>query len=149
MILDSLANAHLYYGCHPLFEEAFNYLRAAAAFEGTCGKTSIGSSGSFVFKISKPGQEKDATPVESHRQYIDIQYTAEGVDVIGWLPLDPAQSGLGYDAEKDIEFYDQRPQSWFDVPQGCFAVFFPADGHAPMATTSHIGKLVVKIPVLP
>lgn len=148
MILDTLSNAHLYFACHPLFEEAFTFLRAAGDGAGIEGKTSIGSSGTFVFKIGKPGQEKDATPVESHQNYIDIQYTTEGIDVIGWLPLAPGEQGRGYDPDKDIEFYDQRPQSWFDVRAGSFAVFFPNDGHAPMATTSHIGKLVVKVPVL-
>lgn len=148
MILDTLSNAHLYYGCHPLFQEAFEFLRAAGDAERIEDKTPIGDSGAFVFKIGKPGQDKDATPVESHQQYIDIQYTLSGTDVIGWLPLSPNEKGRGYDAEKDIEFYGQRPQSWFDVPAANFAVFFPNDGHAPMATTAHIGKLVVKVPVL-
>lgn len=148
MILDTLSNAHLYFGCHPLFAEAFAFLRAAGGGAGLDGKTPIGDAGAFVFKISKPGQEKDATPVESHRKYIDIQYTVGGNDVIGWLPLSPETQGRGYDPDKDIEFYDPRPQSWFDVPAGSFAVFFPNDGHAPMATTRHIGKLVVKVPVL-
>lgn len=148
MILDTLSNAHLYAAAHPLFAAAFEALRAAGDGSSLTGKTEIGDTGAFFFYISKPGQEKDATPLESHQNYIDIQYTTSGTDVIGWLPLAPSDKGLAYDADKDIEFHPLRPHSWFDVPAGSFAIFFPGDGHAPMATTSHIGKIVVKIPVL-
>jgi YhcH/YjgK/YiaL family protein len=148
MILDTLSNARLYAACHPLFAQAFEALRAAGDGSSLTSKTPLGDSGAYYFSLFKPGKEKDSTPVESHRKYIDIQYTTAGIDVIGWLPLSPAVAGRGYNPGKDIEFYDQRPQSWFDVPAGSFAVFFPNDGHAPMGTPNHIGKIVVKIPVL-
>ena len=52
-----------------------------------------------------------------------------------------------YDAEKDLEFFYDRPESWVRVPQGSFAVFLPQDIHAPLATTQYVHKAVVKVKV--
>jgi biofilm protein TabA len=149
MILDTLDNAKLYYGCHPLFEQAFEFLRSAGKGEQLSGKSEIGDTGLFVLKVSRAGKDKSQVPLEAHRKYIDIQCSVAGCDVIGWKPMADADTGRGYDAAKDIEFYDQPPVTWVDVREGMFAVFFPGDGHAPMATPEHITKLVVKVPVAP
>lgn len=146
MILDRLENASLYYRCHPLFERAFVFLRAAGTGEQLSAKTDIGA-GMTVLMMSKEGKGKGGAALEAHQRFIDIQYTTGGTDVIGWRPLTGADAGRGYDQAKDIEFFDQAPQSWFDVPAGSFAIFYPGDGHAPMSTPEHITKLVVKVPV--
>lgn len=147
MILDTLDNASLYAGCHPLFARAFEFLRSAGTGEGLDSKTEIDGKDLFVVKVVSPGKGKDMTVLESHRDYIDIQYTASGSDTIGWKPVvDPAsEGGKGYNAEKDIEFYDGTASQWFDVPAGSFAIFYPGDGHAPLGTTSPVTKLVVKV----
>lgn len=149
MILDKLDNAGLYTGCHPLFARAFEFLRNAGTGEGLESKTEIDGKNLFVVKVASPGKGKDMTAMESHRDYIDIQYTAAGADVIGWQAIsNPTQAGgKGYNAEKDIEFYDGLPNQWFDVPAGTFAIFYPGDGHAPLGTTSPVTKLVVKVKV--
>ncbi len=147
MILDTLENAELYMGCHPLFARAFEFLRSVGTGEGLESKTEIDGKKLFVMKISSPGKGKDMTAMESHRDYIDIQCTVAGCDVIGWKPVsDPArEGGRGYNAEKDIEFYDAMPNQWFDVPAGSFAIFYPGDGHSPLGTTESVTKLVVKV----
>ena len=80
---------------------------------------------------------------------LKYQKRRAGADVIGWQAIsDPTQAGgKGYNAEKDIEFYDGLPNQWFDVPAGTFAIFYPGDGHAPLGTTSPVTKLVVKVKV--
>jgi biofilm protein TabA len=149
MILDTLENASLYTGCHPLFARAFEFLRSAGNGDGLAEcKTEIDGKQLFVMKVESPGKGKDLAALESHRDYIDIQYTAKGSDVIGWSPLASPEiqaTGRGFNAEKDIEFYNATPKQWVDVPAGSFAIFFPGDVHAPLGTTEPVTKLVVKV----
>ncbi|MFN0170279.1 MAG: YhcH/YjgK/YiaL family protein [Bryobacteraceae bacterium] len=145
MIIDTIGNAKLYYGCHPLFEQAFEFLRSAGNGDDLSARTEIDGTNLYVLKVSGAGKGKDKTALEAHRKYIDIQYSAMGKDIIGWKPIAEGDAGRGYDPEKDIEFYDQQPEQWLDVREGVFAIFFPGDAHAPMATLEQITKLVVKV----
>ena len=85
---------------------------------------------------------------ETHRRYIDIQFSAEGVDRIGWMPVTECLHPQGYDSEKDVEFYDDIPGTWIEVGPGQLAIFFPSDAHAPMANTGKdMTKIVIKVAV--
>lgn len=37
-----------------------------------------------------------------------------------------------FDAQKDIRFYDDVPQTYYEVTPGQFTLLFPEDAHAPM-----------------
>ena len=64
------------------------------------------------------------------------------------LFLLPCQKPQGeYDAEKDIEFFEDVPDSYVTVLPGEFAVFFPEDAHAPLIGTGEVHKVVIKVPV--
>jgi beta-galactosidase beta subunit len=45
----------------------------------------------------------------------------------------------------DIGFVKDQPTLWIPVPPGSFAVFFPEDGHAPLAGDGPLRKIVLKI----
>ncbi|MBO4344254.1 MAG: YhcH/YjgK/YiaL family protein, partial [Victivallales bacterium] len=45
----------------------------------------------------------------------------------------------------DYCLFSDKPQSFFDVRPGCFAIFFPEDAHAPNIGTGVHKKVVVKI----
>jgi YhcH/YjgK/YiaL family protein len=147
MILDSLENSDRYAGCHPLFEKAFAFLKSVSDPGLLENKTEIDGDALFAIKVCDKGRGKAASPLETHRNYIDIQYTAAGEDLIGWKPVRPGTPGRGYSAEKDLELYDHKPDQWIHHPQGTFCIFFPEDGHAPMATEGHVTKVVVKVRV--
>ena len=79
---------------------------------------------------------------------VDIQYTIEGEEEIGWMPLTSCSRPIGsFDSAKDIIFYDDRPATWLSVPAGHFAIFFPEDAHAPLAGRGLLKKAIVKIAV--
>ena len=66
----------------------------------------------------------------------------------GWRPAAAcSQTTEKYDAAKDIVFFGDKPEIWFAVPPGHFAVFFPSDAHAPLAGKGAIRKAVVKVAV--
>jgi biofilm protein TabA len=147
VILDSIENSNRYAGCHPLFKEAFEFLKSVGDVSGMEGRIEIDGDNLFAITVCDKGRGKDASPLETHRKYIDIQYTVSGEDLIGWKPVPGGTAGQGYNVEKDIEFFDGEPDQWILHPQGTMMIFFPEDGHAPMATESHVTKLVVKVKV--
>jgi len=67
---------------------------------------------------------------------------------MGWKsrPLCETPDG-DYDADKDVEFFADRPDAWTAVGAGAFAIFFPEDAHAPLVGTGELHKIVVKIAV--
>lgn len=156
MIIDRLEYADRYVALHPQFGAAFRFLRQFDPVTAVAGKHALSSDGEsstdepFLIIERTEGRGIEASRVEYHRRYIDIQYVAAGTEVIGWMPTGQCQQPSGdFDPDRDIGFFEDRPQTWLTVPEGCFAIFFPADGHAPLAGTGAVHKVVVKIPQSP
>lgn len=149
MIVDDLANSAVYEKLHPLFPQAFAWLRQVVAqAELPEGGIEIDGRRIHAGMTRRNGKPADEARVETHRRYIDIQYVVEGVDRIGWMPVSDCRGPLGYNDTKDVEFHEDRPDFWFDLAAGRFAVFFPHDAHAPMANEGRpIAKIVIKVAV--
>ncbi len=143
MILDLLSNAARYAAAHPRLAAGFEFLRKTDLSALPLGRLELDGTNLYALVGEDPGRGEEASKLEVHRNYLDIQYTVSGVEHIGWAarPEDPGQL---YQPEKDIAFLPGRPELWFDVPAGAFAVFFPADAHAPLACTGRPRKVVVK-----
>ena len=70
------------------------------------------------------GRGEDGAKLEAHRRYIDIQYTIEGDERIGWMPLARCTSPEGaFDEDKDVGFFADRPSTFVAVPPGSFTIF--------------------------
>lgn len=147
MILDTLVNSSRYVSMHPTFGQAFDWLKSARLTDLPAGRQEIDGARLYVTVIREPGRGQAAAKFETHRKYIDIQYLVSGSDLIGWAHLEPGLKSLGYEAGRDLEFYEAKPTLWVPVPTGTFAVFFPEDAHAPMAGTDAMLKVVVKVAV--
>jgi biofilm protein TabA len=86
---------------------------------------------------------------ESHRIYADLQYIAEGSEVIYYAPT----AGLGvtkaYDEVKDYLLYsDPAAATPLLLERGTFAIFCAQDGHKPGClhrAASRMKKVVVKV----
>lgn len=146
MIFDTLNNAEKYYGMHPRFEKAFDYLKQASLADIPDGKYEIDGDRIFVMIQKGMGQPKSEAKLESHRKYIDIQYVISGTDEMGWRATSTCESiETPYDQEKDIAFYNDEPQTWAKIGPGSFTIFTPDDAHAPMVSDSEIRKAVIKV----
>lgn len=101
-----------------------------------------------VLVSSDQGRGRRNSPLEVHRRFIDIQYVISGNEVIGWRSFDSCKKSTSpFDDSRDIGFLADRPESWFRLSPGSFAVFFPTDAHAPLAGSGLVRKAVVKIAV--
>ena len=148
MILDTLKNADRYAGLHPEFAEAFAFLKRPGLQELPAGRCEVLGKRVFAIVGKDDGKGRENARLEAHRKYIDIQYVISGDEWIGWRDLAACRdTGLGYDEQKEIEFYTAAPVKWFRVPPGSFAIFFPEDAHAPLAGEGPVHKVVMKVAV--
>jgi YhcH/YjgK/YiaL family protein len=148
MIIDAGAYCHRYSCLHPLFERAFRFLADADLRSFAPGRHAVDGDRMYLSIDHMQGRGRDAARLEAHRRYIDIQYTIDGDEEIGWLPL--AECGPpagGFDEARDIGFFDRRPATWLAVPMGSFAVFFPQDAHAPLSGRGAVKKAILKVAV--
>jgi biofilm protein TabA len=148
MILDSLANSARYAGMHPGFARAFEFLATTDLAALAPGRHVIDGDRIYVSIDHKDGRGEDGARLEVHRRYIDIQYTIDGDELIGWMPLARAAApDGGFEASKDVGFFADRPSTWVSVPPGSFTIFFPHDAHAPLAGRGPLKKAIVKVAV--
>lgn len=147
MIIDTLNNASKYFSVHPLFAKAFEYISKTDLANADDGKGDI-EDGLKTIISKAPGKTREASlaKFECHNTNIDIQYCIEGLETIGWKPRSKCVNPNGeYNAEKDVQYYFDSPDTFFQLTGGQFGIFFPEDVHAPMIGEGEIKKLVIKV----
>jgi len=148
MIVDSLARASRYETFLPGLKAGFDFLARTDLARLENGRHEINDTQAFALVAREQGRGKENSLLEAHRKYLDIQYIIEGEDLIGWLPTASCRRvSSPYDAERDLEFFYDRPDTWLVLPAGMWAIFMPEDAHAPLATQSPVHKVIVKIAV--
>ena len=147
MIVDTLQNSSKYYAAHPLFAKAFEYISGTDLKNAVDGKEEIAEGLKAIFS-NAPGKTKETSlaKFECHNKNIDIQVCISGNETIGWKPREKCLTpNGGYNEEKDVQFYNDTPDTYFQLTNGQFAIFFPEDVHAPMIGEGNIKKLVIKV----
>ena len=149
MIVDTIKNASKYFGVHPLLEKAFAYINTTD-LETAEGRFEIDGSNLKAIYSNKTGMtaEQSTAKFECHNQHIDIQLCINGLETMGWKPREKCISPKGdYNPEKDVQFYNDAPDMFFQLTDGQFAIFFPEDVHAPMIAEGEVKKLVIKVKI--
>ncbi len=111
------------------------------------GKSDI-AEGLKAIISNAPGKTAAASlsKFECHDKNIDIQLCVKGMETIGWKPREKCVTPNGaYNEEKDVRFFSDAPDTFFQLTDGQFAIFFPEDVHAPMIGEGEIKKLVIKV----
>ena len=148
MIVDSLSSASKYTSLHPHFAKAFEYIANTDLTTLEDGKFEIDGDNIRGIMASKNGMTaaESIAKFECHNKHIDIQLCIKGNETIGWKPRSSCVSQRGeYNAEKDVLFYDDAPDMYFNLTDNQFAIFYPEDVHAPMIAEGQVKKLVLKI----
>jgi biofilm protein TabA len=148
MIVDGLDNWSRYADLHPMFAAAFAFLMTTDLEAMTPGRHALDGERLIVSIDHVEALGRERARLEAHRRYVDIQVAFDGVDDIGWRPLDECQAiDEPYDANRDVGFWSDRPDSWIRLPPGRFAIFFPEDAHAPLAGSGAVRKAVMKVAI--
>ena len=148
MIIDTLSNSEKYNSIHPLFAKAFEYIKSQNLATMEDGKFEIDGDNLRAIISNKKGMTaaESIAKFECHNKHIDIQLCIKGKEQFGWKPrADCTQQKGEYNAEKDVVFYSDAPDMYFELTNNQFAIFFPGDVHAPMIGEGEIKKLVVKV----
>jgi biofilm protein TabA len=146
MILAELATAAPYEALHPKFAVAFEFLASPGLTEIGEGRYEVEPGEVTAIVVRGPGKPRAEARLEAHRRFIDIQYVIGGNEEMGWSPLSEcSEVSAPYDDPNDIIFFSDRPRSWFQVPPGTFAIFFPTDAHAPLVSDGQVHKVIMKV----
>lgn len=144
MILSTLDQLQQYAALNPLFPEVLRFLSANPLDTLSPGRHDILGDNLYVNIQETSVRTRQEAKLESHRRMIDIQIPITGGEEMGYTPLCDLPE-VPYNADSDISFYTETPQTYFSVKPGQFVVFFPDDGHAPAICPASIRKAIFKV----
>jgi YhcH/YjgK/YiaL family protein len=146
-IFDTLENAEKYYAMHPRFKQAFESLKNIDLNTIEVGKHELDGTDIFVIIAEGPLKNKADAKLEIHNVYIDIQILLDGnTEGFGWSPRSEVVDAVEeFNTEKDIQFFKEQPQVYYNIQKGMFTIFMPEDAHAPMVGEGEVRKAVVKV----
>lgn len=146
MILDTLKNRELYYTLSPRLRRAFEWLEQTDVATLAVGRHDIDGDDIFVNVSELDLRPRSAAALEVHNEYIDIQVVFGGIEEFGWSPRSVVKLPREeFDSNKDIQFFEDIPQTFYTVREGEFTILMPEDAHAPMLGEGHVRKLIFKV----
>jgi YhcH/YjgK/YiaL family protein len=148
MIIDRIANAHLYYTVHARFQQAFDHIHQMDVNAIPVGRYEIDDEKMFALVQGYNTKLKDQGFWEAHRRYIDLQYIVQGAEGLGYANITRLQQGE-YDTTRDfLPLYGDGDS--VTLPSGSFVLLMPEDAHMPgmaLGSPAPVRKIVVKIAV--
>lgn len=148
MICDNIANAHLYAGLGPRFNQAFEYLRKTDLAALPVGRYELDGKNLYVLVQEYASKLKEQGKWEAHRRYIDLQYIHQGCERMGYAQISHLKQG-DYNPDKDFLALSGEGD-FLTLQGGDFMLLWPNDGHMPgmaLDTPSPVKKVVVKIAI--
>ncbi len=152
MVFDNLKNCENYYGINKNMEKAFDFIKKAVNENMANGKYEIDGKELYANIQEYTTKAIQDAKFEGHQNYIDIQFIASGYENIRVADIDSMTSKIPYDAERDVEFYEDKDDCTVGVLNaGEYGIFMPQDIHMPglnpKSGAKDIKKIVVKIRV--
>lgn len=133
-------------------KQALNFLQANDFSKLEDGKYEIDGERIFAMVSSYMSKERSVCRAETHKKYIDVQFIAEGEELMGYCALNPSlEIEEDCTETRDAIFYQRLiPESDIILSQGMYAVIFPNDVHRPCCFIDEplqVKKVVVKVSV--
>jgi YhcH/YjgK/YiaL family protein len=151
MIVDTLANRHLYTSLSPRLATALAHLAETDFSLLEVGSYPLEGKDIFVIVNDYQTKPKEIEQFEVHQQYIDVQYVVSGEEEFGYLPLANQTPSKPYFDKHDYAEFDyqsnQHDAAFIPLKAGMFALFFPGDIHMPgtSAAPQKVRKVVIKV----
>lgn len=147
MILDSINNAELYYSVTPLLAKAFEYLKSVELNSMESGRYEIDGDNLFMNIMERELKKPSDAKLEVHNNYADIQIVISGdPEGFGYIPREElVQPSDEFNTTKDIQFFEDIPQTIYFIYPGQFTLLLPGDGHAPLIGEGVVKKAVIKV----
>lgn len=149
MIFDNIKNASAYFNLDEKIKEGLLFLQNNDLNNIKEGKHTI-SEDIYVNIEQYYPKPIEKCKLESHKEYIDIQFIIEGEEMLGFVNLNEKSLSPidAYNEKKDIIFYNGEC-NYLKAKQNDFVIFYPNDVHKPQIATNNnnipVKKAVVKI----
>lgn len=149
MIIDSVQNAAKYFSLHPNFKTAFDYVNQNDISSLEEGAFEIAENLKLIVIVGEGAtREESIKGFECHDQNIDIQISIQGPETFAWKPREKCVIPNGeYNYERDVRFFHDKPDMFFELQEKQFAILFPEDVHAAMIGEGTLKKIVVKVKI--
>lgn len=147
MIIDKLNNFCQYKYNNRNIMKALKMLSNGDFNNKEPGKYTIKNDEIYLHVNMYKTKSKNRSKPEQHKNYIDIQYIADGVEKFGYAPYSGQKKLSKYDAKSDVVFYDCE-MSYINFTKGMFAVINTNEIHQPgilLKKPQHVKKYVIKI----
>lgn len=131
MIFDNKANKELYYGVHPRFREAFEFIEKIEREDLAPGRYELDGEKLFV-NVSEYELGENKAIYESHEKYIDIQYVIRGKEAFNCTKVSECTVTQEFDEKIDAALYTcEGMRTHVEAGEGDFVIFYPQDVHNP------------------
>lgn len=146
MIIDQITNSARIEVLHPQLKKLFDYVRTHDLLAMPVGRITLDGDRLFINRAASELLPADRQAIEVHRAYMDVHFPLDGVEVIGWKPLDRLGTPRApFDTDNDFALYDEPATTYFELHPGQFLLVYPEDGHAPIIGTGTLQKAVAKV----
>ena len=146
MILSQLQDSSRYESLHPLFKQAFDYIKANDLSKVEPGRIEFDGANLFINVIDTQLVPAQQQKLEMHRKYIDIHVPLTQAEQIGYKHIAYlGESEAPFDEAGDYALYADPNVCWTLVRPGEFLIVYPEDAHAPLVGEGAQRKLIVKV----
>lgn len=146
MVIDNIKNADIYYSLGDKIEKALRYLKENDFASISDGKYEIEGNNIFAMVSRYETKSINAGVWEAHKNYIDVQYVADGSERLGYAPVNSLTVSAEYSGMKDIMFL-KGGGNFISAGKGTFLIFYPGDGHMPGLNLEEMPQKVLKVVV--
>ena len=142
-----MKNCAAYYALSPHIEKAFKLFAEVDWTKAEAGKMELDGKEIFANVQERGLKTKEEAKLEVHDKYIDIQILISGSEeAFGWADRSTlTQPKEAFNAEKDIQFFEDEPQTYYTMRPGQFTILLPEDAHAPLVGEGTIRKVILKV----
>lgn len=147
MVIDTIENARLYYGMGKGLETALKYLSQTDFSGMKPGRYEVDGGGVYTLVHAYTTQSPDGAKWEAHHKYYDVQYVAQGEEMLGYANIKDMKAAGDYDSGEDCVILEGEGNMLL-LKSGMFMILSPADAHCPgvmAGTPAEVKKVVVKV----
>lgn len=146
MILTHLQSSSRYESLHPLFKQAFDYIKANDLSKVEPDRIELDGANLFINVVDTQLSTPDVIKLEVHRKYIDIHVPLTQTETIAYKHISAlGESEAPFNEQDDYALYADNEVCKTIVTPGEFLIVYPEDAHAPLIGNGAQRKLIVKV----
>ena len=105
MIVDKIGNAGVYADLSERLAKALEVLKKEDFSKKAEGRYDIDGSNLYYLVQRYQTKPMEQCKLEAHENYIDIQFAADGEEILAYTPIENLEVTTPYNKEKDMVFY--------------------------------------------